>query len=57
VRARLVALTGFGLALDKARAKQAGFDVHLTKPAASEEVLALVEESNRFGREPRAVDQ
>jgi NO-binding membrane sensor protein with MHYT domain/CheY-like chemotaxis protein len=45
VRARLVALTGYGLAEDRAQARQAGFDVHLTKPAASEEVLALVAET------------
>ena len=28
----LVALTGWGSAADKQRSKQAGFDLHLTKP-------------------------
>jgi CheY-like chemotaxis protein len=30
---RLVALTGWGGAADRARTREAGFDVHLTKPA------------------------
>jgi CheY-like chemotaxis protein len=30
---RLVALTGYGQADDRKRALEAGFDVHLTKPA------------------------
>jgi DNA-binding response OmpR family regulator len=29
---RLIALTGWGQALDKVRAQQAGFDHHLVKP-------------------------
>ena len=33
---RLVALTGYGQAADVARARVAGFDVHLTKPATGE---------------------
>ena len=40
---RLVALTGWGGAADRARTREAGFDAHLTKPAtmaAIEEVLA-----------------
>jgi CheY-like chemotaxis protein len=32
-RAFIVALTGWGQDQDKARAKQSGFDAHLTKPA------------------------
>ena len=30
---RIVALTGFGLAEDRARAMEAGFDLHMVKPA------------------------
>jgi CheY-like chemotaxis protein len=30
---RLVALTGWGGAADRARSREAGFDAHLTKPA------------------------
>jgi len=41
-RALLVALTGYGLSDDKDLARQAGFDAHLTKPAAVEPLLALV---------------
>jgi CheY-like chemotaxis protein len=40
----LVALTGWGEARDRARAKQAGFDRHLTKPvepAALQELLRM----------------
>ena len=37
-RLALVALTGWGAAADKARAAQAGFDHHLTKPATLESV-------------------
>jgi len=39
----LVALTGWGSREDKQRAREAGFDVHLTKPvdvAAIEDVLS-----------------
>jgi CheY-like chemotaxis protein len=42
---RLVALTGWGGAADRARSKAAGFDAHLTKPAtatAIEGALAAV---------------
>src|SRR4051812_6320948 len=42
VRARLVAITGYGLAEDKSRAVEAGFDAHLTKPAATEVLLELI---------------
>jgi CheY-like chemotaxis protein len=37
----LVALTGYGQASDRERSREAGFDVHLTKPAEVDE-LALV---------------
>lgn len=41
-RALLIALTGYGLSDDKNLARQAGFDTHLTKPAAVDSLLALI---------------
>jgi CheY-like chemotaxis protein len=38
----LVALTGWGQPGDKARARQAGFDHHVTKPVDFEEVSGLL---------------
>jgi DNA-binding response OmpR family regulator/signal transduction histidine kinase len=38
-RVRLLALTGYGSDEDRLRSRQAGFDVHLTKPADPEELL------------------
>lgn len=38
----LVALTGWGQEADRARAKRAGFDFHLTKPAAPEALVSLL---------------
>ncbi|MGV3719745.1 MAG: response regulator, partial [Actinomycetota bacterium] len=38
----LVAMTGYGQAEDKQRATETGFDRHLTKPVAPEELLAVV---------------
>lgn len=43
----LVALTGYGQAEDRERARAAGFDVHLTKPADVETVAAVVEHAGR----------
>jgi two-component system, chemotaxis family, CheB/CheR fusion protein len=40
--ARLIALTGYGQPEDASRAKAAGFDYHLAKPASPEHLLALV---------------
>jgi len=37
----LVALTGYGEAKDRARAQQAGFDRHLTKPVDPQQLLEL----------------
>jgi signal transduction histidine kinase/ActR/RegA family two-component response regulator len=45
VRARLVALTGYGMPQDEALATQAGFDVHITKPANLDYVLSLVSDA------------
>ncbi len=38
----LVALTGWGQAADKARAMEAGFDVHFTKPVDPDRVIELL---------------
>lgn len=39
---RLVAITGWGQDHDRARARDAGFDAHLTKPAEPDAVLAVI---------------
>jgi signal transduction histidine kinase len=39
---RLVALTGWGQEEDRTHAREAGFDVHLTKPAAPDILLAAI---------------
>jgi two-component system CheB/CheR fusion protein len=39
---RLIALTGYGQAADRAATLQAGFDAHLVKPAQAERLLALL---------------
>jgi len=38
-----VALTGWGQEEDRIRAKKAGFDYHLTKPASPEALMNLLE--------------
>jgi signal transduction histidine kinase/CheY-like chemotaxis protein len=38
----LVALTGYGQEADRSRAQEAGFDLHLTKPADAETVASVV---------------
>jgi CheY-like chemotaxis protein len=43
----LVALTGYGLGEDKHRARDAGFDAHLTKPPPMAYLLKLVAEAAR----------
>ena len=47
LRTYFVALTGYGLPADKKRAREAGFDAHLTKPAPMDEILRLVSEAGR----------
>jgi CheY-like chemotaxis protein len=42
LRTYLIALTGYGLAEDRSRAHDSGFDAHLTKPPAMDRLLALV---------------
>jgi PAS domain S-box-containing protein len=39
---RLIALTGYGQANDVARSRRAGFDAHLVKPIALQEVVAAI---------------
>jgi CheY-like chemotaxis protein len=38
----LIALTGYGLAEDRSRAHESGFNAHLTKPPPMDRLLALV---------------
>ena len=38
----LIALTGYGQLADKARAREAGFDLHIAKPAEPEEILSAL---------------
>lgn len=40
---RLVAVTGWGQEEDRRRTEEAGFDHHLTKPVAAEELVALIQ--------------
>jgi DNA-binding response OmpR family regulator len=42
LKTRLVAMTGFGQESDKRRALDAGFDVHLVKPASIEALRAAL---------------
>jgi CheY-like chemotaxis protein len=49
---RLVALTGYGQVEDWLRARDAGFDAHLTKPVAPERLLAVVGGPDRPDRAP-----
>ncbi len=42
IRTYLIALTGYGLAEDRSRAHESGFNVHLTKPPPMDRLLALV---------------
>jgi len=38
-RLRLIAMTGYGQAADKAHALEAGFDAHIVKPASAEKIM------------------
>jgi NO-binding membrane sensor protein with MHYT domain/CheY-like chemotaxis protein/two-component sensor histidine kinase len=42
LRTYLIALTGYGLAEDRRRALESGFDAHMTKPPQMDRLLALV---------------
>jgi CheY-like chemotaxis protein len=43
--ATLVALTGWGQSEDRRRSRAAGFDVHLVKPVATEQLVEVLERS------------
>lgn len=56
----LIALTGYGQPADRERARDAGFDHHLTKPADPDALLALVDawiESTASPRVPGRVEE
>jgi signal transduction histidine kinase/ActR/RegA family two-component response regulator len=48
---KLVALTGYGQKADRENSRQAGFDAHLVKPVAMEELLTLVSELGAAARD------
>ncbi|MCC2955494.1 response regulator [Massilia sp. IC2-477] len=48
---RLVALTGWGAQEDRARSREAGFDHHLLKPAAPEQLAAILGAEGDIGVE------
>jgi CheY-like chemotaxis protein/two-component sensor histidine kinase len=48
----LIALTGYGAASDQQRSREAGFDVHLTKPVESEELARVLEGANQSALSP-----
>jgi CheY-like chemotaxis protein len=48
-RCMLVAVTGWGQENDRARAREAGFDRHLTKPVDPSEIEAILEGGERAG--------
>ncbi|WP_165924835.1 response regulator [Lysobacter sp. N42] len=50
---RLVAVSGWGGEADKQRARDAGFDLHLTKPVSVAAVQAALAEAARPGAEQR----
>jgi signal transduction histidine kinase/ActR/RegA family two-component response regulator len=45
--AKLIAVTGYGGEEDRRRSKEAGFDVHLTKPVDPAQLKALLQERSR----------
>ncbi len=48
----LIAVTGWGRAEDLAESRSAGFDLHLTKPVASQALLAAIESAVPLARTP-----
>jgi CheY-like chemotaxis protein len=50
LRPRLIALTGYNRPEDRGRARQVGFDEHLSKPVDPETLLATIEEVLRHVR-------
>ena len=49
---RLIALTGYGQPEDQRTSLEAGFDFHLTKPVAYDELKALLERTGLTSTEP-----
>jgi PAS domain S-box-containing protein len=47
-RATLIAVTGYGTEEDKRKAREAGFDHHLVKPANLQKLLGIIESSPRL---------
>src|SRR5690606_28955788 len=45
----IVAITGYGLAEDRQRSKEAGFDLHLVKPVSVEMLLAVLASDRAAG--------
>jgi CheY-like chemotaxis protein len=41
-RVRLIAMTGYGQAADRATALQAGFDAHIVKPASADKIMSAL---------------
>lgn len=48
----LVALTGYGLAVDRQRARDAGFDFHLAKPATAAQLDDVLSKAGERGVGP-----
>jgi CheY-like chemotaxis protein len=48
-----VALSGYGRAEDKADARRAGFDHHLTKPVDAQAIAGLLRAQSRRAGPPR----
>ncbi len=53
-RMRLVALTGYGRDADVQRAREAGFDQHLLKPATAEQLRSAIDAARREGPQSAA---
>ncbi|MFW6093639.1 MAG: ATP-binding protein [Pseudomonadota bacterium] len=53
----LVAMTGYGREEDQQRSAQAGFDEHLVKPIAMEQVQAVLAHDKLAGRRPGSSDR
>ena len=53
---RLIALTGWGQDEDRRRTREAGFDLHLTKPVDPDRLLAVLAEVGSPDAPPSAVD-
>lgn len=54
--ALLIALTGYGQQDDRRRAHEAGFDVHLVKPADPDAVVELIQEWRQRDGTPRRAE-